>query len=624
MKQHLATLRGLASNSTRFKMRGKGRDSLLFQRLLWGALTGCLAAVLWGESPILESMELTTLEWRYQISNLLANVVEEPRTSDEVSIVEFDDLSQFELGIARFNELRAQKILAKAIESIEQGGPTMVILDVDLRGACDADLVRVMKKYRNVVIALFGTLEGSSDYPSAEFLAHAAAYGYDELAHEPNGLIVRLQVNTKTESAQDKNIDESALAPVSSLTESAIDLHHKLKGVGPFSEFFATRVEPPVYIGFNQVRYPRVSLRDALEKNFNVEQFKDRIVFIGSTFTQRHAEQRRTPLQKNVPDVVTHADAVQCLLDNSEIFSFPKRIAHHLLLLLGAVAGALSAMTPLGRRTLAFALAGGIIILAGQIAFISLHLAFPIISPLAVLLFGFLVGTFIFLDTDLRQRNQELAEARLSMQVRAEEERQRIAEDLHDETLPALSSVARMADKLSSELDGNPVPQEMREKLDFAVTEMRRVINDLHPSVLETMGFKPALENLVSMLSRESSIDADFKDLDERPDYQLNEFTKLQLYRMVQEALNNVHKHAQAKNVEVAIGAEDGHLAISVIDNGRGIEPSRIRKDSHGLLNIRQRAQLLGAQVAWSKPEKYTSGTEFQVRIPLADEEQKL
>jgi len=87
-----------------------------------------------------------------------------------------------------------------------------------------------------------------------------------------------------------------------------------------------------------------------------------------------------------------------------------------------------------------------------------------------------------------------------------------------------------------------------------------------------------------------------------------------------------VQKHAQAKNVEVAIGAEDGHLAISVIDNGRGIDPSRIRKDSHGLLNIRQRAQLLGAQVAWNKPEKYTSGTEFQVRIPIpsGDEEQKL
>src|ERR1700722_16738417 len=90
----------------------KGRDGLLFQRLFWGAMTGCLATLLLAESPVLESMELTTLEWRYKVSDFLAGVVTEPKTSKDVSIVEFDDLSQFDMAVSRFNDARSQKILA--------------------------------------------------------------------------------------------------------------------------------------------------------------------------------------------------------------------------------------------------------------------------------------------------------------------------------------------------------------------------------------------------------------------------------------------------------------------------------------------------------------------------------
>jgi two-component system NarL family sensor kinase len=180
-----------------------------------------------------------------------------------------------------------------------------------------------------------------------------------------------------------------------------------------------------------------------------------------------------------------------------------------------------------------------------------------------------------------------------------------------------------MADRLAEELDNNPVPVQMREKLDFAVVEMRRVINDLHPSVLETMGFKPALENLVVMLSRESGIDCHFTDADGSDDYDLSSFTKLQLYRIVQEALNNVQKHSGAKLVELSIAQKSGTLIIAVIDNGKGIDRRTIRRDSHGLLNIRQRAQLIGAQVEWKKPDTFTTGTELRLKIAIESENQE-
>ncbi len=603
------------------RLASKGQDRLLFQRLFWGALTGCLVTLLLAESPVLQSMDLTTLEWRYKTSDFLATAMSKPTRSSDISIVEFDDLSQFDLGIARFNDLRSQRILAEAVQAIEQGSPLIVVIDLDLRGATAPQLVALMKRYRNVVIALFGNLEGTTDLPGADFLTHAAAYGYDELSREEGGLICRLPISEKiAESSQLGPVDQFG-ASVPSLTEATIDLHRQLKGVGPTSEFFASRSDQPLFIGFNRIVYPSVSLRDTLDPSFQPLQFRDRIVLIGSTFTQRRNAQRHTPLSENVADVDVHADAINSLLADQVIYSFPKNIAHHILLLIGAIFGAAFSVSPLAMRTIVFFATVSSLIVIAQFAFQGLHQALPVVPPLAVLTVSFSLGTFIYLDTGLRLRNRELAQARESMQIRAEEERQRIAEDLHDETLPALSSVARMADKLSGELNGNPIPAEMREKLDLAVAEMRRVINDLHPSVLETMGFKPALENLLGILSQETHIEANFVDTDQKSDYSLPNFNKLQLYRIVQEALNNVQKHAQATRVELSIGEKMGYLLISIVDNGRGIDAKAVRKDSHGLLNIRQRAQLIGAQVDWRKPSQFTTGTEIIVRIPVLEEQ---
>lgn len=597
------------------------RDRLLFQRLFLGAMAGCLATLLLAESPILESMELNMLEWHYKISSWLTSRWQPPQVSKNIYLVNFDDDSQYELGAARFNDDRSQEYLAHAVNAIESGNPALVVVDLDLRGATNKDLVKVMRKTDNVVVALFGSLEGSTELPAADFLR--TAYGYDELTSEANGLICRLPISYRGLDAAFENSDQSGFAPVPSLTEAVIDLYRHYKGVGPDSRWLSQHWEQPLYISYRNVTYPSVSLAKTLEKDFDASRFKDRIVMIGANFTPRYNDpsKRRTPLQDSASDLVVHANAVETVLDNQVIYSCPRDIAHHLLLLLGAAFGAVASVLTMSRRVTAFICSAMALFVLSQLAFQAFHLNLPVASPIAVLFLGACLGTFIYLDTDLRQRNKELAEARESMQVRAEEERQRIAEDLHDETLPALSSVARMADRLADELVDNPVPGQMRDKLDNAVSEMRRVINDLHPSVLETMGFKPALENLAVILSRETGIESSFSDGDGRDDYSLNNFTKLQLYRIVQEALNNVQKHSGAKLVELSIAEKKGDLIIAVTDNGKGIDARMIRRDSHGLVNIRQRAQLIGAQVEWRKPEKFANGTELRVRITINREQ---
>ncbi len=579
--------------------------------------------LLWVDSPISENMESETLAWRYQFSNMISNLFASPRQSSDLTIVEFDDLAQFDLGIARFNEERSHEVLAQVITIIEKAAPAIIVVDLDLRGTTNANLIRVMKRYRNVVLALFGSLEGSTDLPAADYLAHAAAYGYDELLREPNGLTCRLPISTKDRpKSLFENIDQASLVSVPSLTEATIDLSHKIKGVGPQSQLYAIRADQPLYIDFSSTIFPKISMRDIFDANFQAKLLKNRIVILGATFTQRRTNPNHTPLSKAVPDVFVQANSIESLLNNQIITSFPKDMARHMLLLLAVVSGALSAILPLGKRSLAIVAAVLTYIISGQEVFSFSHLAIPIVSPLAVLSMNYIVGTVIHLDTDLRERNVELAVARESMQMRAEEERQRIAEDLHDETLPALSFVARMADNLANELGNNPIPGEMRKRLDNAVDEMRRVINDLHPSVIETMGFKPALENLLSQLGEESKTNVQFIDEDGLLEDALSDFAKMQLYRIVQEALNNVQKHAKATQVSLFIGVKNSLVTIAVVDNGKGIDSKLIRPDSHGLLNIHQRAQLINARVDWRKPRNYTSGTEFTVKLNLPIKDQ--
>jgi signal transduction histidine kinase len=598
------------------------KHSLVFQRLFWGALAGCLMAVFFGDSPLLENLELSMLEWRYKTADQLA-LKASPRgvASKDIAIVAFDDSSQFDLGCPRFNDSNAQSILAEILETIESGDPSVVAVDLDLRGAANLDLVRVFRRYRNVVLAVFGSLEGSSDLPDAAFLKHAIGYGYDELARENNGQVLRLPINAPNQMGP----ETSGLAQVPSLTEATVSAYRQVKGWAPSDKLLRSMSpDQPIYINFQRVDYPVYSMTALREPGFNANVFRNRIVIIAPTLTSKRQDPSHvvTPLRGRTPEVYAHADAVNTILSNSMIFSYPRAIAHHILILLGATFGAVCSVLAAGRRTF-FSVCGALaLILVAQVSFQVWQVALPVVAPLAMLLSGYILGTVIYLDTDLRQRNRELAAAREHMQVRAEEERKRIAGDLHDETLPALSSVARMIDELYTVDDArkSSVPEKMRAKIDDTIAEMRRVINDLHPSVLETMGFVAALENLAVILSRDTGIEYNFIDRNGADELELTDFAKLQLYRIVQEALNNVGKHSHATHTEIKLQVHAGCLEISVADDGRGINPKLIRPNSHGLLNIRHRAQLIGATVEWRRPQAFHQGTEMRITVPLSAE----
>jgi PAS domain S-box-containing protein len=181
-----------------------------------------------------------------------------------------------------------------------------------------------------------------------------------------------------------------------------------------------------------------------------------------------------------------------------------------------------------------------------------------------------------------------------------EDERRRIARDLHDhigQQMTALQLRVGTLRKLAAghaELEPQLAATErIVQQLD---RDLRHFAGELRSSALYTFGLEPALTDLVSLFSSTYGIPASFQSIgltDRRlaPDIEVN------LYRIAQEALNNVHKHARASQVDVVIQRRDGEVVLSVIDDGVGFDPSATDRRRLGVIGMRERAALINGHI---------------------------
>lgn len=227
----------------------------------------------------------------------------------------------------------------------------------------------------------------------------------------------------------------------------------------------------------------------------------------------------------------------------------------------------------------------------------------------------YLCGTVIYLETETIERNKQIA---LALQEHAEAERKRIAKDLHDEVLPSLSRIMRLVDRLQDKLPGDATPLEVRQRLEAVVDETRRIVNDLHPVVLDNLGLLAAIEHLALRFAADTGISTICKIDTPAEDFSFSPFVKLSIYRTIQEALNNIDKHAKATSVMVTISSRPEMLTICVTDNGTGLpKQANKRRDASGVLNMAHRAELIGARVQWKSLDNATQGTEVRLEVPL-------
>lgn len=207
---------------------------------------------------------------------------------------------------------------------------------------------------------------------------------------------------------------------------------------------------------------------------------------------------------------------------------------------------------------------------------------------------------------------RELRRSRDQVVASREEERRRLSRDLHDGIGPLLTTVSLQLDAAVRLLTQDPdrsgaLITEARSEVDQAVSEVRRLLQDLRPRALEELGLTAAVEAALGSL-RSAGITT---DLSMSNDLQLPPDTEVALFRILSEALNNVVRHAEASRVTVRIEDHDGEVAASVEDNGKGLGPQPTL--GVGLVSMRERAEQLGGRLT---VEATNRGTRVALRLP--------
>ena len=234
--------------------------------------------------------------------------------------------------------------------------------------------------------------------------------------------------------------------------------------------------------------------------------------------------------------------------------------------------------------------------------------------------------------TDRHQSAEEIARSREELRALAarlesvrEEERTRIARELHDELGQALTGLkldlAWMERRLNRQSLSRQGPSELGDRaasllgrLDEVMVQVRRIVTELRPSVLDQLGLADAVEWQTQDFAARTGLALDLRIdcLRELPP----DAMASSVFRMLQEALTNIAKHASATHVRVHLRTDGDVLLLDVSDDGRGITPEEQRgRHSLGLLGLRERAIAWGGTVQISGGA--TSGTTVALRIPL-------
>jgi signal transduction histidine kinase len=200
----------------------------------------------------------------------------------------------------------------------------------------------------------------------------------------------------------------------------------------------------------------------------------------------------------------------------------------------------------------------------------------------------------------------------------AEEERRRIAMDIHDQTLADLATVLRGIQELKKVEGCEPEAVRLEEDLQKSMANLREVMDNLHPQTLDILGLGAALQShLERHLDKANLPQYHLYVSPEAPTDGLSRLLRLTLYRIAIEAVHNVIKHARATRYEVNLSRRGDELVLAVEDNGIGFVAAKA--DGHGgrgLNNIRERAKAIGARAEWG-PSRFTSGTRFELALPL-------
>jgi two-component system sensor histidine kinase UhpB len=199
--------------------------------------------------------------------------------------------------------------------------------------------------------------------------------------------------------------------------------------------------------------------------------------------------------------------------------------------------------------------------------------------------------------------------------LRAQEaERLRIARGLHDEVGQVLTGVLLELDSLAS-ADGDDRRrgvEDTKQAVRQALEEVRRIARELRPEMLEQLGLRSALTELSRRFAEQSGVPVERRFADDLPP--LSEEAELAIYRVAQESLTNVARHAQASQVDLALEPGVGSVVLQVVDDGRGMAETMATNGHGGLRGMRERALLVDGALAVKRSRD--GGVEVRLEVP--------
>jgi signal transduction histidine kinase len=222
-------------------------------------------------------------------------------------------------------------------------------------------------------------------------------------------------------------------------------------------------------------------------------------------------------------------------------------------------------------------------------------------------------------EWELQQSQEELQALGARLISAQEDERRRLARDLHDDMSQRLTVVFFEVQSLRKHLAESDPMQEtltcLKDQVSVLSDNVRQLAHQLHPSILDELGLEAALHSVVQEFSKWSHVTFTFRPQN-GPSY-LSPDTALCLYRVTQECLRNVARHAQASHVSVEVTGRETGLQLVISDNGRGFIPEAVRRGTHGLglIGIKERIRAVKGTI-----EVHSSigqGTTITVWIPL-------
>jgi len=237
-----------------------------------------------------------------------------------------------------------------------------------------------------------------------------------------------------------------------------------------------------------------------------------------------------------------------------------------------------------------------------ELFFMIANLISDIARSMILVIVGWIENQLVTLQREqhsqLVDANKKLRKYALTNEKLAQtQERNRLARELHDTLAHTLSSVSVQLEAIKALFDRNPVEakkmlRQTIENTKDGLTETRRTLFDLRSSELESFGLTQSLRNLGKSTAERGGFKVDFR-LDMGMDMLSNELGHC-LYRTVQEALENIIKHAGAKKVSINLLFDAGAIKLQIIDDGKGFDVKQLKEEHLGIRGMRERVEMLG------------------------------